>query len=375
MTNLVKICTRCVMDTSAGDITFDDKGVCNFCTEFYDSNTNNKNYFIDPQDSILSKTNDEIRKAAINKKYDCIVGVSGGVDSSWALVKAIENGLRPLAVHMDNGWNSELSQNNIYNLVSKLNVDLYTYVIEWGEYRRLMQAFFDADVIDVELLYDNALKKVTFGQAAKYGIKYIVSGSNTSTEGIRMPNGWNWFKNDKKNIISLAKEFQDFKIKTFPAFGLADEIYYRIIRRIKWVRYLDYVGYNKNNALKCLVNEYKFKPYPYKHYESIFTRFYQGYILPTKFGVDKRRVHLSSLIVTGQLDRDNALKILEKKPYNSDDDLKKDTKYFLKKMRWSNEDLIKYIRRPEKPHDSYPSEKKLRESLKSLIITLRGKNF
>ena len=193
-----QLCTHCVMDTSATEISFNEQGVCNFCTEFLTQSdyVMNRDQAKKKQelDSFVSK----VKQAGKNKRYDCIVGVSGGVDSSWVLVQAIKLGLRPLAVHMDNGWNSELAQNNIANLVRSLNVDLYTHVIDWNEYRNLMQAFFDADVIDVELLYDNAMFAVNYRLAVKYGVKYILSGCNQVTEGMRMPEGWNWFKYDKK---------------------------------------------------------------------------------------------------------------------------------------------------------------------------------
>ena len=160
-------CLRCVMDASADGIVFDENGVCNYCKEFLD------------------------RKSGKGKPYDCVVGVSGGVDSSWTLVEVVRLGLRPLAVHMDNGWNSELAQNNIANLVRNLGVDLHTHVIDWGEYRELMQAFFDADVIDLELLYDNAMLAVNYAQARQFDLKYILAGTNKATEGMRIPKTWN----------------------------------------------------------------------------------------------------------------------------------------------------------------------------------------
>lgn len=189
-----KRCKRCLMDTTAKDITFDEDGYCNYCTEFLESLNNPNRKISLPLNELVEK----IKADGKGKEYDCVVGVSGGVDSSYTLVKVKELGLRPLAVHMDNGWDSELAANNIKNLVEKLGVDLYTHVIDWEEYRELMQAFFDADVIDVELLYDNAMLAVCYQQAGKYGVKYILAGSNTATEGMRLPENWNWFKRDKK---------------------------------------------------------------------------------------------------------------------------------------------------------------------------------
>jgi N-acetyl sugar amidotransferase len=347
------------MDTSASNITFDKNGVCNFCSDFLKNfgHIINKDQFKSKQklDQLVSK----IKLEGRYKQYDCIVGVSGGVDSSWTLVQVLNLGLRPLVVHMDNGWNSELAQNNISNIIRKLDVDLYTYVIDWEEYRQLMQSFFDADVLDIELLYDNAMLAVNYGQAKKYGIKYILAGSNNATEGLAMPVGWNWFKYDKRNIKSIAKKFGNIKLNTFPAIGTLGYIWNTVFCRIKWVPFLDYQEYNKFEAVEILKRDYDFKPYPFKHYESIFTRFYQGYILPEKFGVDKRRVHLSTLIIAGQISREEASKELIGIPYATMESLIDDKQYFLKKMNWTMNQLVEYISRPEKSHLSYPSEKPL----------------
>lgn len=352
-------CTRCVMDTTAVDITFDEKGVCNFCTEFLERSSHIISESTESKEARLQKLVDLVKLSGEGKPYDCIVGVSGGVDSSWTLVQVKRLGLRPLAVHMDNGWNSELAQNNIANLIKDLGVDLYTHVIDWCEYRELMQAFFDADVIDVELLYDNAMLAVNYQQAAKYGLKYILAGTNQATEGMLIPSEWNWFKYDKRNIKGLGRRHGIDRLKTFPAIGTIGYMWNQFVRRVRWISFLDYLPYNKFLALDALEADFGYKRYPFKHYESVFTRFYQGYILPTKFSVDKRRIHLSTLVASGQLSRDEALAGLNGIPYPSEDDLQDDLVYFLKKMKWSPEQLKDYISRPEIPHASYPSEKHL----------------
>jgi N-acetyl sugar amidotransferase len=347
------------MDTSVPDIAFDENGVCNYCTAF-----------LADSGAVLRKTEEQRRRErdafvaqvkadGARKRYDCVIGVSGGVDSSWALTQAVRLGLRPLAVHMDNGWNSELAQNNIANLVRGLAIDLHTHVIDWDEYRDLMQAFFDADVLDVELLYDNAMLAVNYRQAAKYGVRFILAGSNTATEGMRMPAAWNWFKFDEKNIRALAARGGRRRLETFPAIGTLQFTWNEFIRRIRWIPFLDYFDYNKNVALNTLQRELGFKPYLYKHYESIFTRFYQGYLLPEKFGVDKRRVHLATLVVSGQMSRNEAIKSLQSIPYPSGDALKEDQQYFLKKMGWTQAQLTEYIARPERPHSAFASERPL----------------
>lgn len=351
------------MDSSAEDFYLVNDG-CSFCESF---NTRLQHNGIVKEIDLIQYVN-RIKKLNKKSKYDCIVGVSGGVDSSMVLVKAKELGLNPLAVHMDNGWNSELAQNNINNLIRKLNVDLTTYVVNWNEYRMLMDELFTADVIDVELLYDNAMLAVNYQIAHKFGIKTILSGMNTSTEGMTMPKNWNWFKYDQKQIKYFKKNLKLHK-SNFPSLSTNKFLYYTYIKKIKWEHFLDYFEFKKESALELLEKEYGYKRYPYKHYESVFTRFYQGYLLPNKFGVDKRKLHLSTLIMTSQLTREESLKILESLPYQGEIELEQDKRYFLKKMKWSLEKLEVYIKRPEKRHDEYPSEKKYWEYL----IKLRQK--
>jgi N-acetyl sugar amidotransferase len=352
-----RICTRCVMDTSASDIRFDSSGICNYCTEFAASVGKLLTRRPEAQQCALDAFIAAVKSHGRGKPYDCIVGVSGGLDSSWTLVQAKRLGLRPLAVHMDNGWNSELAQSNIENLIKKLDVDLYTHVIDWHEYRALMQAFFDADVIDVELLYDNAMLAVNYEQAVSRKVKYILAGTNQATEGLKMPMDWNWFKFDARNIHGISKRFDGPKLASFPAIGAFRHFWHQTVQRYRWVSFLDYVDYTKAIALADLQANFNYKPYPYKHYESVFTRFYQGYILPQKFGVDKRRVHLSALIVTGQMQRYEALAMIEQLPYPSPAELEADKTYFLKKMGWSTTQLQEYLVRPTQPHSRYPSER------------------
>jgi len=348
------------MDTTASDIRFDADGICNYCTEFLTKSSHI--LFQDDLERERAKQDfvAKVKASGRRKAYDCIVGVSGGVDSSWALCQAVQLGLRPLAVHMDNGWDSELAQHNIENLVRKLGVDLHTHVIDWDEYRALQQAFFDADVIDIELLYDNAMRAVNYQQAARQRVKYILAGTNESTEGMRMPPTWNWRKYDKKNIYAVWRRFgDDRRLRTFPAIGTIGLVFSRCVRCIRWVSFLNFIDYNKQAALQVLQRDFGYRPYPYKHYESVFTRFYQGYLLPVKFGIDKRRLHLSTLIASRQITRAEALRTLEQIPYPSQQDLEQDKRYFLKKMGWPRDQLEAYLARPEHPHAMYGSEKRL----------------
>ena len=351
-----KKCTKCVMDTTASNINFDENGQCNYCKKFLKKiNSNNKLNL----DDLVTK----IKFTSKNCKYDCIVGLSGGIDSSYTLVKVVEMGLKPLAVHMDNGWNSELAQNNIENLVKSLNVDLYTNVLNWSEYKRMMNSFFDSDVIDVELLMDNAMLSVNYEMAKKENLQFILSGSNTSTEGMDMPKNMNWIKFDKKNIEKIINIYGNNKIETYPVISVLDLVKNILFYRIKWVHFLDYFEYRKDEATEYLKTKYGFKPYENKHYESIFTRFYQGYILPNKFGIDKRILHLSTLIITNQLKREEAIKVLSSNPYPSELKLREDKDYFLKKMNWTETKLDEYIGRQPKSHEEYPNSKFLYNNL------------
>jgi N-acetyl sugar amidotransferase len=350
------------MDAHAADITFDPQGCCNYCTAMLERLSSYQPADASQLESQLAAFVRQVKHEGRGKRYDCIVGVSGGADSAYALYLARQCGLRPLATHMDNGWNSELAVNNIENLVRKLGVDLHTHVVDWREYRSLQQAFFDADVIDVELLYDNAMLAVNYGQAARYGVRYILSGSNTTTEGMRVPRNYNWNKFDRTNIRAIASRGHT-RVRSLPTIGVWHYAWHRLVRGTRWVPFLDFIDYNKQRCIDELVREVEYRPYPYKHYESIFTRFYQGYLLPAKFGVDKRRLHLSSLICSGQMSREHAKELLSHSPYPDEDDLQADIEYFLKKMGWAQRDLNDYLARPARPHDTFRTEAPLYDAL------------
>ena len=358
------ICQKCVMDSTIASFVDTGKDGCNYCSNFRDrlSKQNNSDGSTTYQlDTLLSSI-----KKVKRKRYDCIIGVSGGIDSCFALLKAKEAGLNPLAVHFDNGWNSNLSQTNIENLVDKLQVDLHTHVVEWAEYRSLLRSMMNAHVIDLELLMDNGMISVLYAMARKYRVKHILTGSNTSTEGMSMPPEWNWFKYDKRNIIDINQKFDNIKINTFPSFGMMDYYLNTKVLRKKWVFFLDYFNYDKKSAEAELIKKTNFVPYEYKHYESILTRFYQGYILPNKFGVDKRKLHLSTLIISNQVTRSEAIEKLKTSPYASVDTLNQDKSYFLKKMQITEDELAEYINQPPIPHDYYKSEKRTVDVVQSI---------
>ena len=372
-----KICKRCVMDTTCADIHFDREGICNYC-KFYESLRSKIDLDLATKKIQLENFVKNIKNQGKGKKYDCIIGLSGGVDSSWVLLKAVEMGLRPLAVHMDNGWNSELAQQNIEQLVKGLNVDLYTHVLDWNEFRDLQESFFNSDVIDLELLTDNFLVSLNFEQAQKWQTKFILSGSNTVTEGIPMPQNWAAAnKYDKINISNIwKKKGKGYPLKSISMFSLNDFYYNSHIRGIKWHRFLDFLDYKKSEAVIRLSRDYNYVPYPYKHYESIFTRFYQGVILPKKFGVDKRKNHFSALIMDGDMSREEAIFKLSQIPYTDEAEMLADVSYFLKKFKWTQAQLDEYLSRPQVSHAYYGVETDLMiplRKLKQFLVTKRRK--
>ena len=354
----LEVCSRCLMDSSAADFTIDEKGQCNYCSDFLASKSTYKQVKKDGHEE-LHEIISRVKRKGKGKEYDCLVGISGGVDSSYLLTRVVALGLRPLVVHMDNGWNSEIAQNNIAKIIQILDVDYISHVIYWPEYRSLMQSFFDADVIDIELLYDNAMLAVNYQLARKYKIKYILAGTNHATEGFRMPSNWSWLKYDKKNILSIHRQNpKRIEISSFPIIGILDLLFSKYFLRIKWQSLLDFMDYNKEQAIDQLVRNFGFKPYPYKHYESVFTRFYQGFLLPEKFGVDKRKIHLSNLILSKQLTRETAELIMNTPTYPSEKDLRNDKSFFLKKMKWQEADLTNYLIRKPVCHGEYKNSSK-----------------
>lgn len=354
-------CKRCVMDTSAPDISFDKTGYCNFCSDFFESLDQRQ---LGGRSEDRSKLIEKIKRDGKDREYDCIVGLSGGIDSAYVLYQSIKNGLRPLAVHLDNGWNSELAVDNIANLVRTLKVDLYTHVIDWEENRDLQRSFFKANVVDIELLMDNAMLALNYQMARRYRIRHILAGTNRSTEGMRMPNGWNWLKFDQQNIKNIQRRFGSVPIRTHPLISVLDFTRYEFLHRIHWTPFLDYFDYRKDLASEELSREVAYRPYPYKHYESIFTRFYQGYILPRKFGIDKRLLHLSTLVVTGQMLREDALMLLSKSPYPDEVLMQQDREFVMKKLGFDEQSFAMYMTAPAIPHDTYGTEKPLWDFLK-----------
>lgn len=366
-----QICIRCIMDTTDPDIVFDKNGICNHC----------KQYDID-RDIFLNKTGSEelnklimtIKEDGKGKEYDCVIGVSGGVDSTFVAYKVKELGLTPLAVHLDNGWNSELAVSNIEKVLKKLNIDLYTHVIDWEEFKDLQLSFLKASVANCEIPTDHAIPALLFSIASKKNIKYIILGSNIVTEGI-LPPSWGYDCTDLRHIKGIYKKFGKRRhLKTYPTISLLDYAYYIFAKKMKKVRILNYINYNKNEAMELLTSKLGWKYYGGKHYESIFTRFFQGYYLPEKFGFDKRRAHLSTLICSRQIIREEALQEMCKDPYPPGQ-LKEDREYVIKKFGLTEEEWENIMSLPIKSFKDYPSNYWLSTKLRLFVRLAKKLNL
>ena len=350
---LYRECSRCILDNiDYPEITFNNAFVCNMC-ESYDE-MSAKHILNDTKKKVeLKSIVDEIKEEGKNLEYDCIIGLSGGVDSSFVAYEAKHLGLRPLIVHLDNGWNSELAVKNIENIVKKLGFDLYTHVINWNEFKDLQLSFFKASVIDIELLTDHAISAVLMKLASKHGINYILSGENIVTEG-RLPPNWVHFKNDLINIKAIHNKYGKVPIKTFPTLGIGKFLYYQKIKGIRTIPLLDYIDYNKQKAKETITKELEWRDYGGKHYESVFTRFYQSYILPVKFHADKRKSHYSTLICSGQLTRNEALELM-KLPIYDKDKLAEDKQYVIKKLGLTEIEFNEMMKQPIRKHTEFHS--------------------
>lgn len=349
-------CTHCILDNHDDpDITFDDEGICSYCRTYEEQALKFVKKDKDGEEE-LKNVIAQIKASGRSKPYDCILGISGGVDSTYLALKAKELGLRPLAVHFDNGWNSELAVNNIENIINRLGFDLHTFVVDWEEFRDLQLAFLKASVVDIELITDHAIITKLYQLAIKYKIKYILSGSNVVTESI-LPKPWIHDKRDHLHIRAISNLFGIKFPKTFPLFTSA--LKWQVEwRGIKSISLLDLMPYNMEEVKAKITSELNWRDYGGKHYESVFTRFYQGYILPGKFKIDKRRAHVSNLICSGQITRNEALEELQKPAYD-ERTLKSDYEFVLKKLELSEEEFDKIMKAPVKKHADYPVEQSI----------------
>jgi len=352
-------CSMSVMDTIADpDIRFDTNGICNYYQE-YKKGENELVLSGKKGELKIEQTVETIKSAGKGKAYDCIMGLSGGVDSSYVAYLAKQYGLRPLAVHLDNSWNSELAVKNIEQIVNRLGFDLHTHVVNWDEFKDLQLSYIKASVIDIEAITDHAISATIAKLAKKHGVKYMLTGNNVVTEYV-MPPSWIFNKNDHVNLLDIHARFGSLPLKTFPVYDTYLKNYIKYVLKAQAVGLLNWLPYNKAEVKKKITNELGWRDYGGKHYESIFTKFYQAYILPTKFKVDKRKSHLSNLIFSQQIGKEAALLELEK-PLYPEDEFKNDYEFVLKKFDLTGDQFQQYMKEPVRKHTDFAVEKPLRE--------------
>ena len=351
-----QICTSCVMDTTDSKIVFDDKGMCDHCQTFY--NDIKPNWHTDGKgEKAIQKIAEDVKKKSKGKDFDCIIGMSGGIDSSYLVYLAKEKlGLRPLVFHVDAGWNSQTAVHNIERIVDKLGLDLYTEVINWEEVKDLQLSMFKSGVSHIDAVQDHAFFATMYKFATKHKIKYILTGGNYSTECIRNPLEWMYYQSDATQLKDIHRKFGSKKLKTFPFTNILwHKIYLPYIKGIKLIRPLDFMPYNKEEATQFLVDELEYQRYAQKHFESRFTKFYESYWLPEKFGYDTRKVQYSSLIVTGQMSRDEALERL-KKPAYDEKTIMHDFEFIANKLGITVDELQRYMDAPNKSYQDYKNQ-------------------
>jgi N-acetyl sugar amidotransferase len=355
-----RICTKCLMDTSVVDIKFDQNGECNFCHD-YNQRITKDLYYDNSGVARLEKLVEEIKRKGAGRDYDCLIGISGGVDSTYVAYLVKKYGLRPLAVHLDNGWNSELSVANVEQIVKRLNIDLFTYVLDWKEFKDIQISFLKSSISNIEIPTDHAIWALLVRTAAEKKIPYIISGNNIVTESI-MPESWLYGSKDSRLITGIQRKFGHYKIKSFPRLSTLNYVDYLLVRGIRWVPILNYFPYVKKEAKAIITDELGWRDYGGKHYESIFTRFFHSYYLPQKFGYDLRRSYLSALVLSGQMTRDEALKELESPPAPAEQ-LRDDMEYVIKKFGMSHEEFDQIMKSPPKQFSDYPNNDSLWRNL------------
>lgn len=353
---MLQICTNCVMDTTDCKIVFDDRGVCDHCNAFYQHTL--PNWRTDEHgrrelDEVVAK----IRAAGVGRDFDCIIGMSGGIDSSYLTYVAKEQlGLRPLVFHVDAGWNSQIAVNNIEKLIDGLGLDLYTEVIDWEEMKDLQRAFFRSGVPHVDTPQDHAFFATMYKFAVQYDVKYILTGANLSTECVRNPVEWMYYQSDSTQLRDIHRRFGSRPLVNFPVTSILwHKVYLPYVKGIRVVRPLNHVPYVKHEAVAFLRDRFGWQPYPQKHFESRFTRFYESYWLPTRFGYDVRKVQYSSLILTGQMTREEALAKLREPPFDAAT-IEQEFEFVATKLGMTVDELRACHRLPKKTYRDYRSQ-------------------
>ncbi len=359
-------CTKTVMDNIADpDIRFDKDGVCNYYHE-YQAAAKKGVFTGEAGRKKLDELVTSIKNDGKGKRYDCLIGLSGGVDSTYVAWLAKQHGLRPLAVHLDNGWDSELAVKNVENIITKCGFDLFSLVVDWEEFRDIQLAYLKASVVDIEVVSDHAIFASMYKLAKEHKTGYIISGTNIVTEFI-MPPSWLYDKMDFANLKDIHSRYGMKRLKTYPTHDFKKYIYYSAVLRLNPVSILNYVPYNKKEVKTIIQKELGWRDYGGKHYESQFTKFYQAYILPEKFHIDKRKAHLSTLICSEQMTRPEALEELSKPLYDPAQ-LKSDKEYVLKKFGLSAEEFEKIMHLPPQHHGAFKSDRKLKEMYMNMLV-------
>ncbi|MCS7305980.1 MAG: N-acetyl sugar amidotransferase [Thermoguttaceae bacterium] len=362
------ICIRCVMDTTAPEIRFDAAGICSFC-HFFDQQVQP---ILDRACSaqatpLLHQLVEAIRRSGQGKPYDCLLGLSGGTDSSYLAYLARELGLRPLLVHVDTGWNTPESEANVKNLAHSLGFDLQIIPVDWEEMCDLQIAFYKASVKNCEIPQDHGYLAALYRKAEEIGVHYILSGGNLATESI-LPRSWGFNTADLRHLKAIHRRFGKRPLRNFPTLGFWKRyVYYPFIRKIREVRLLNFVPYSRTEAKRLLQEKVGWQDYGAKHYESVLTRFFQGYYLPTKFGIDKRKAHFSSLILAGQMSRQEALEELKKPPYPSPQLLQQDKAYIAQKLGLALEEWEAILAQPPREHKDFPNSEWLFQLKEKLV--------
>ena len=373
----VRMCVNCVMDTTDQKIEFDEHGVCDHCKTFYEKvlpTWRFGNHSVEQLENLTKK----IKKAGKNRDFDCIIGMSGGIDSSYLVYVAKEIlGLRPLVFHVDAGWNSRIAVTNIENIVDKLGLDLYTEVIDWEEMKDLQLAFLKSGVSHIDTPQDHSFFATMYKFANKHNVKNILTGANFSTECIRNPIEWMYYQSDTTQIRDIHNKFGERALSQFP---LTSILWYKVwlpyFKDIKVHTPLNLMPYVKEDAKKLLIEKFDWQPYPQKHFESRFTKFYESYWLPERFGYDVRKVQLSSLILTEQMSRPEALRSLQKPSYNKEE-IRQEIEFVANKLDISVDELNSYLQLPTKSYRDYRSQENIyrigARIMKSLGLSLGGK--
>lgn len=355
------------MDTTDLEIIFDENGNCNHCIEFLGQRAGHA-YQGKESERALEQICQNIKRDGAEKEFDCVIGVSGGVDSSYLAYIAVNRGLRPLAVHMDNGWDSEQSVRNIKNITKGLGIGYESYVLDWEEFKDLQLAFLKASVPEAETPTDVAIPAALHHFAAKYGIKYIISGGNLATEGI-LPKSWHYDAKDLKYFGHIQKTFGTRKLTKMPTFGYKKEAYYKLVKGIRMIYPLNYVAFEKADAMKSLTGNFDWQDYGGKHHESKYTKFIHSYYLFEKFGIDYRRAGLAIQICSNNIDRSEAIEQLRSKPYDLAA-IQEEKQYICKKLAISVNELEQILNLPPKWYWNYPNDSKKLEFIYGLYRKL-----